>query len=98
MEYNIHQLISANNDLTDILDILIKFSSNQPVVFLESFYKFRENVSRMPFMFPKYNHNPKYRKAALAFGYLAFYRVNERKKEIVIYRILHSKQNIGDLI
>jgi hypothetical protein len=91
-------LISANADLFEACEILSEFGNIPPVKFLESFNKFKENVSNMPFMFPKYNNKPKYRKAALAYDYLAFYQVDKKNKAIKIHRILYGKSNIGDLL
>jgi len=97
MKYDISVLISANNDLLEISDTLSEFGDELPDIFNESFFKFIDSVSKMPSMFPKYSRNPKYRKAALAYDYLAFYQVSKKDKTIKIYRILHGKQDIGNL-
>ena len=98
MKFNICVLISANNDLLSVCDTLAEFGDTQANIFIESFHKFLGSVSDMPFMFPEYTRKPKYRKATLAYGYLAFYRVDKKNKTIKIYRILHGKQNIDNLI
>jgi plasmid stabilization system protein ParE len=98
MKYDIEFLDSANGDLWQINEYLSDYGEDSLKNFRESLETFIKNISNMPFMFPKYAGKPKYRKAALAYGYIAFYRINERKKEIVIYRILHGKRNIGELI
>ena len=98
MKYNISILITANNDLLEICYALAEFGDNPPEIFTESFYKFLDNVSNMPFMFPQYIRNPKYRKATLAYDYLVFYRVDKKNNTVKIYRILHSKRNIDKLL
>jgi len=98
MKWNIAVLITANNDLLEICDNLSVFDENLPNLFNESFYKFIDNVSNMPYMYPQYARNPKYRKAALAYNYLAFYQIDKKNNIIKIYRILHGRRNINDLI
>ena len=98
MKYNIFILISANNDLITIRDDLAEFGESQANAFIDSFHKFIGNVSIMPSMFPEYNRKPKYRKAPLAYDYLAFYRVDKKNKTVKIYRILHGKQNIANFL
>jgi len=46
----------------------------------------------MPYMFSEYKHNSNYRKAVIIFEFLIFYRVDERKSEVKIYRVLHDKR------
>jgi plasmid stabilization system protein ParE len=98
MKYNISILISANNDLFEICDTLTEFGDNPPNIFTESFYKFIDDVSNMPLMYPQYTRKPKYRKATLAYNYLAFYQIDKKNKAIKIYRILSGKRNIEDLL
>lgn len=98
MKYNISILLSANNDLLEICNTLEKFGDKPVGIFTESFYKFIDNISNMPSMFPQYARKPKYRKAGLVYDYLAFYRIDEKNKTVKIYRILHGKQNIESLL
>ena len=98
MKYNISILISANNDLLEIYGALSEFGHNPPDIFAESFYKFLDNVSDMPYMFQKYIRKPKYRKATLAYNYLVFYQVTKKEKTVKVYRILCGKQDIGSLL
>ena len=98
MKYNIDILHPVNNDIHEIYEYLFDLGDNSSKKFRESFEKFIEQVSNMPYMFSKYEHNPNYRKTAIEFGYLVFYSINEKKKEVTICRVLHSKRNIKDLI
>ena len=96
MKYNFDILASAYRELYNIGENLLNSSEFAALKFKESFDKFLDNVSDMPAMYPKYSDNPKYRKAPLAYDYLAFYQINEKNKTVVIHRILHSKSNIRD--
>ena len=57
-----------------------------------------KQVSNMPFMFPQYAKNLKFRKAVIAYGYIVFYQVDKKDKTIKVYHVLHGKQNIEGLI
>jgi toxin ParE1/3/4 len=98
MKYNIAVLLLASNDLQEIYEYLNNFDEKPPKLFRESFDKFIENVSNMPYMFPEYERNLKYRKATLAYEYLVFYRVDEKNNIVKLYRILHGKRNIENLL
>jgi len=98
MKYNIIVLCEANRDLHEIREYLANMDENPPKKFRKSYEEFVEQVSNMPFIFPQYEFNPRYRKAAVEFGYLIFYCVDKRKKEVVIYRVLNNKQNIENLL
>jgi len=69
MNYNLDILISSNKDYSEICESLKEYGNNQVISFVDSFSKFLDNVSNMPFMFPQYARKPKYRKAALVYDY-----------------------------
>ena len=98
MKYNIAVLSLAQNDLREIYDYLSEFGENPPKKFRESFEKLIEQISNMPYMFSEYKYNVNYRKAVIIFEYLIFYRVDERKNEVKIYRVLHGKREVEVLI
>ena len=98
MNYNLDILISANKDYFEICELLKEYGNDRVISFIDSFSKFLNNVSNMPFMFPQYARKPKYRKAALVYDYLVFYQIGKTKKTVKIYRILNSKRNIEDLL
>ena len=52
----------------------------------------------MPYMFSEYKHNSNYRKAVIIFEYLVFYRVDEQKNQVKIYRILHGTREAEALV
>jgi len=98
MKHNIFISDEANIDFYEILEYLPEVSETAQKKFRESYDKFIERVSNMPFMFGKYEYNPKYRKASLEYDYLVLYNVDKRKKVVEIHRILNSKRNIENLI
>ncbi|MCL2774867.1 MAG: type II toxin-antitoxin system RelE/ParE family toxin [Oscillospiraceae bacterium] len=98
MKYDIAVLRLASNDLFEIHEYLTNLGENPLKKFKDSFDKFIEQVSGMPYMFSEYERDPKYRRAALAFEYLVFYRVDKQKNTVKIYRVLHGRRNIENLI
>jgi plasmid stabilization system protein ParE len=98
MKYNITITMQANNDLVTITEILSEYSQNPAEIFDNNFVSFMENISTMPYIYPQDTQKPKYRRAAIAYGYIAFYKVIKSKHSILIYRVLNSKQNINNLL
>jgi len=98
MKYNITIILPAQIDIREIHEYLSDFDESSQKKFRASFGEFIEHVSSMPYIYPKYTKKPKYRRAAIAYGYIAFYKINKSKQSILIYRVLNSKQNINDLL
>ena len=88
----------ARDDIRDIHIYLSEFGETQPSKFKESFKKFCVNVSGMPQMYSKYEHNPLYQKAVLIYGYIAFYQVDESGGVVKVHRVLHGKRNVVSLL
>jgi plasmid stabilization system protein ParE len=88
----------ARNDLQEIIEYLSGFGENPPKKFRANFEKFCSQVMDMPYMFIQYEHNHFYRKAVIAFDYLVFYQIDEKKGIVKIYRVLHNKRNFEPLL
>jgi plasmid stabilization system protein ParE len=88
----------ARNDLREINEYLSEFGENPPRKFRESFQKFTAQVADKPFIFGKYENNPIYRRAVISYEYLVFYQVDEKKRIVKVYRVLHGKRNIVPLL
>ena len=88
----------ARDDLREIFLYLLKYGENPSRKFRKHFEQFCTQVVDMPSMFGQYEHNPSYRKAAIIFDYLIFYKVDEVNNKIMIYRILHGKRNVKSLL
>ena len=90
----------ARDDLKGIHNRLIEFGSIPPKKFRDSFTTFCINVSTMPYMYPQYDLNPKYRKAVIKYDYLVFYQIEiiSCKERARIYRVLHGMQDILPLL
>ena len=88
----------AKNDLKEIRLYLSEYGESPPKKFRDGFEKFCAQVVDMPFMFSQYEYNPNYRKAVIIFDYLIFYKVDESKGKIMIYRVLHGKRNTKPLL
>ena len=88
----------ARDDLREIQKNLSDFGESPTGTLRKSFEKFIRQVSDMPYMFSQYEYNPIYRRAVIAFGYLVFYRVDEKNDKVKIYRVLYGKRNIEPLL
>jgi len=90
----------ARDDLKEIHERLIEFGRIPPKKFRDSFTTFCTNVTSMPYMYPEYEINPKYRKAVIEYDYLVFYQIEKdsSKEKVKIYRVLHGKRDILPLL
>jgi len=52
-----------------------------------------KSLEDMPYLYPVYQRNPKYRRMVLE-DHLLFYYVDENKHEVKVYRILYDKMDI----
>ena len=59
-----------------------------------------DNITTMPYMYPEYDQNPKYRKAVVEYDYLVFYQIEqiENKDRARIFRVLHGKRDIVPIL
>ena len=96
MEVTILRL--ARDDLREIREYLSELGEGPAKKFRASFEKFNGQVAEMPYMFSHYECNPVYRRAVLAYDYLVFYRVDEDKEIVKVYRVLHGKRLINPLL
>ena len=88
----------ARDDLKEIRGYLSKYGEGPPEKFRKSFGKFSEHVADMPYMYSQYKHNPLYRTAVIAYDFLVFYQIDEKKDIVKIFRILYGKRNIEPLM
>ena len=97
MAYEVKLLSLAERDLDEICQYLSHFYPGTPGKFLDTLEKDLENISFNPMMFPKYEYNREYRKLVTG-DYLVFYKTDEEKNLVHIYRILHGKRSIGTIL
>ena len=83
----------ARNDLHEIHNYLSEFGLNPQIKFKESFKSFCLRVIDTPYLYARYEPDPKYRKAVIEYNYLVFYVVDENNSKIKIYRVLHGKRD-----
>ncbi len=88
----------ARDDLREIREHLSAFGETPPKRFRDSFERFISHVADMPRMFSRYEYNPAYHRAVLAYDYLVFYSVDEKHGLMKVYRVLHGKRNIVPML
>ena len=93
MKFHFRFLLSAQNDLQDVIDYIAEHSLKAANDFLEELDKRLLQICQFPKMCEVYRHNPNLRRLIID-NYLIFYEADEEKKVINVYRILHSSRNI----
>jgi len=90
----------ARDDLKEIHYRLSEFGNIPPKKFRDSFTSFCTNVAYMPYMYPEYDQNSKYRKAVIKYDYLVFYQIEKISsgERVKVYRVLHGKRDILPLL
>ena len=88
----------AKNDLREIHLRLSEYGESPTKKLRENFTKFCAQVVDMPFMFGQCDYSPSYRRAVILYDYLVFYKVDESKSMVKVYRVLHGKRNIVPLL
>jgi len=90
----------ARDDLKEIHNRLVEFGNIPPKKFRDSFTAFCANITGMPFMYPEYELNSKYRKAVIIYDYIVFQQIEKTNNKNIakIYRVLHGKQDILPLL
>ena len=93
MKYRIRYLSEAVSDRNEIKTYLAQYYES---TVKEFFSQLKERITLLkeyPYSCPVYEDDPDYR--VLAFkDYLVFYMVDEGEKNVDIYRIFHSSQDI----
>ena len=88
----------TRSDLKEINSYLREHGEKPSQAFRKSFESFCSQVSNFPFMYSICEYHTEYRKAVIAFDYLVYYKVDNAKNEILIFRVLHGKRNVKQMI
>ena len=87
----------VKSDLREIHLRLSEYGEAPTKKFRESFEKFCAQVVDMPYIFSQCEYSSSYRRAVIIYDYLVFYKVDESKGKVMVYRVLHGKRNIEPL-
>ena len=93
MKYKINFLPVVNHDLLEIDEYLSQFYENTPDKFFKDFHKKLKLLEDTPRMFAVWADNPAYRKFIVG-HYLAFYKVEDDNRTVVIYRVIYGRRVI----
>ena len=93
MKYTVRFSPFAKDDKENIILYLSKFYPATPgrfkALLKEHITKLKEN----PYIYSEYQENIKYRRILVG-NYIVFYKVNEEKKQVSIYRILRASWDL----
>ncbi len=92
MKYRIRFLRSARSDLKACEAYLLQYSEEAAGDFYAELDKILYSMQTMPFMFQVYERLPRYRRFIVG-KYSVYYVVDEEKKQIGIYRVLHNARD-----
>ncbi|MCL2212657.1 MAG: type II toxin-antitoxin system RelE/ParE family toxin [Oscillospiraceae bacterium] len=88
----------AKSDLKEIYLYLREHGEAPPKTFRKSFESFCSQVSKLPMMYNFCEYHPSYRKAVLVYDYLVYYKIDDTNNEILVFRVLHGKRNIKQVL
>lgn len=97
MTYEVQLLHTALLDLDEICAYKSQFSGGTVQRFLDQIEEKFSNLAENPCMYTVYPYNPAYRKISVS-DYLIFYQVDENARRVSVYRILHGKREIKNLL
>ena len=92
MKYRVSYLPKAGRDIQQISDALSGYPNKAKRLFQEIERKVK-NLEDMPYMWPVYQLKPEYRQMVLE-DHLLFYIVDEKERNIKVYRVLYAKMDI----
>ena len=96
IRYNVVTMKKALRDFDKITGYLSCFYENTPKKFLLEFDKKKEPLAFSPEMYAVYHANPEYR-CFIVGEYLAFYKIDEARRAVKIYRVCHSSRDTSRL-
>jgi toxin ParE1/3/4 len=89
LKYNVRFSPFAKEDKKNIKNYLSKFYPETPNRFITSLKEHIESLKDNPYIYPEYSENNSYRRMLVS-NYIVFYKVDDAKKQIDIYRILRA--------
>ena len=93
MKYKIRFSPFAKEDKNEIKTYLSKFYPETPRKFTASLKEHIANLKENPYLYPEYPENTNYRRMLVG-NYIVFYKVNDTKRQIDIYRILRASWDL----
>ena len=93
MKYKIIYLPIFRHDILQISEALTEYPNKAQRLFREM-EKNLLMLTDMPYIYPEYQANPKYRRMVLE-DHLLFYLIDEKKHLVKVYRLLYSKSDIS---
>jgi plasmid stabilization system protein ParE len=96
MKHKVKYLPQANRDLITIADTLTDFPKKAVRLFREMERKLKA-LEKSPYSCQVYPANPEYRRMVLE-GHILFYKVDDEKREVKIYRVIYAKRDISNLL
>jgi len=97
VRYSVKFMDSAVKDYNDIVEYLSQFYPSTPKNFLNELDVRVEQLKDFPYSYPVFRPIPRYRRA-IVMKYVLFYKVFDNRGIVEIHRIIHTAQNIPEMI
>ena len=97
MKYKILFSPLAKEDKNEIKTYLSKFYPGTPGKFTELLKKQIDFLKENPYMYPEFSENKDYRRMLVG-NYIVFYRVDDKKRQVSIFRILRASWDLPNYI
>ncbi len=92
-KYRLEILGLARSDIVGIESYYAQYDENAAKHFMERLYNSLKTLESMPYMGQRSDIDPAFRRLVID-NYLAFYTVDDKKRIIEIYRVLHGAMDI----
>jgi plasmid stabilization system protein ParE len=95
--YTVRYLKTALDDLMEIRAFSRRFSISYQDAIIAKIKAYCESLAENPYWAAEYEHNARYRKAVVD-DYLIFYQIDDDKRLVSVFRILHGARNILSIL
>ncbi len=96
--YRVNIPDEVHNEIISLLDYIFRFSFSKDICLniANEIYSKIYSLKIFPHRYPIFHNN--YRVMVVKKNYKIFYETDEIKKEVIIYKVLSSKQDYEDLL
>jgi len=93
MSYRVAFMMESEHDMNDIEEYLAQFHAGASRKFFDTLKERISTLRDMPRMCQAYERDPFFRQMVLG-DYLLFYSVDDKRKLVVVHRVLHHSRDV----
>jgi plasmid stabilization system protein ParE len=95
--FAVNILEQAECDIDEICAYVSQWSANAAGHFLDDIGAGLKKISENPRIYPRYPQHRDYR-SMLVHNYLVFYKIDDEDNTVNVYRVLHGKRDIANIL